>query len=282
MSGKSSQTSQTNQTSQTTPYSYAQPGLDSIIGGTNALAKNAGLTGTERGAFDTLSQNAQGGNPYAPNIGVLADNLLTGYGGDVAANRDTYSGYMTPTARGDYLDPSKNPFFQNTIGAISDNVSDRVNSMFAAAGRDFSGAHANTVAEGISSATAPVFADVYNQERGRQLGAADSLYNAGNSTTGLLATLGQAGIGASDAALGAKDSGALRLLEIEAQKRGIPIQEYAQLTGILGPLAQAFGPTNQSGQSTSSQTMSPAQQAWGWMNSFANLNRSWGSPQPKA
>ena len=74
-----------------------------------------------------------------------------------------------------------------------------------------------------------------------------------------------------------RDSAANQLLQIGQQERALPVSNLANIAGLLTPIAQLGGNTTAHGQTEASQTMSPAQQAWGWMNAFSNLNKSWGS-----
>ncbi len=148
------------------------------------------------------------------------------------------------TARGDFVDPSKNPALQGYLSTIANDVQNRVNGMFAGAGRDLSGANQMALARGITEGQAPVLLDAYSRARADQLGAQDKLYGAGGQTAGLLSQLDQqrlanqqAGIGASDAALQAQNYGPMQQLAIEAQRRGIPLQNLQQLAGIGVPIA---------------------------------------------
>jgi hypothetical protein len=80
--------------------------------------------------------------------------------------------------------------------------------------------------------------------------AIDALYGAGGQTAGLLSNLDQArlanqqaGIGAADTALTAQNWGPTQQLEVEAQRRGIPLQTLAAQYGMVLPAAQAFATT---------------------------------------
>jgi hypothetical protein len=45
--------------------------------------------------------------------------------------------------------------------------------------------------------------------------------------------------------------------------------------GILSPLAAQFGTQTGDSNSVGTSTLSPAQQAWGWMNSLANVVKAY-------
>jgi hypothetical protein len=253
ISGQQGQTTQ-----QLTPWAGTSGLLDRIFDQLNTTP--TGLTSAETTALDSLAGKAAAGNPYAPAIGGVATELLGG-GLDrtpmVNAAYDEYRRAIAPTAAGDYLDPNKNPFFGATTAAIGNDVTNRVNAMYAGAGRDASGAGSTPylLGKGIAEATAPIYSNVYNTERGRQLDAITGRYGAGNTTAGLLSSLDQtrlgnkrAGIDVSNAALGAEMWGPMQTLAIEAQRTGIPMERLARQYGLIMPAAQTFG--TQSGSSS--------------------------------
>jgi hypothetical protein len=130
---------------------------------------------------------------------------------------------------------------------------------------------------GIAQGVAPTYLQAYNDLTNQKTGAINSLYNAGGSTAGLLSSLDttslanrQAGVNAAQSALDAKDYSYNQLLSAEAARRGIPMQNISQAENLVLPIAQLG--TTTTGQSTGSYTMSPAQQAWGWMNAFGSAN----------
>jgi hypothetical protein len=246
MGGTSSEKT-TTQSSQTSPWAPAQPFLKGILAQLGGALGSTGLTGTERGALDAMLGLAQGVNPYAGRISSLADALLAGGGDRTGMVGDAYAQYrnaLEATARGDHVDPRQNPVLQGYLSTIADDVQDRVGGMFAGAGRDLSGMHQQTLARGIAQAQAPVLMDAYNRTRSDQLAAQDKLYGAGGQTAGLLSQLDQlglgnrqAGIGAAGAATAAQLDPYNRMLAIEAQRRGIPLENLQRLAGIGVPIA---------------------------------------------
>ncbi len=68
---------------------------------------------------------------------------------------------LQKTITGDYLDPTQNPAYQTMIN----DVTNRVNSAFGAAGRTGSGANVEALARGITRGGS----DLYDQERQRQI-----------------------------------------------------------------------------------------------------------------
>ncbi len=250
-------------TQTSTPWAPAAPALSGILGNVSQI--NPNLTTTETSAFDQLAANAQNAGQYAPQIGALANTLLAGGGADRAPMaQDAYNKYLSDqaaTARGDYLDPNKNPFFGATTSGITDQVVSNLTDRFASSGRDPAGAGSfgGVVGREVATALAPTYANAYNTERGRQMDAITGMYGAGNTTAGLLSGLDQtklgnmqAGITAADAAITAQNAPQLQMLAIESQRRGIPLQTLAQQMGIVLPAAQAFG--SKSGTETSEST----------------------------
>jgi hypothetical protein len=277
MGGTSKQSATENK--KTEPWIEAQPALKSILGQLGGI--NTSLTPTETSALDYMSNSARQGNQFAPQINSLASDLFGGgvdRTGMVTNSLEQYRDQLAGTARGDYLDPNKNPWFGQVTSTIGNDVQNRVNAMFANSGRDASGAgsYGQTVGRGVAEGVAPLFAQAYDQERGRQIGAQNSLYNAGTGAASLLSNLDQnalgnrqGGIGVAGAALGAENYGAQQQLAIEAQRRGIPISLLSQLAGIAGPIA-GLGSQSQ-GTMTGTQTMSPAQTFATWAQGFQNL-----------
>ncbi len=115
--------------------------------------------------------------------------------------------------------------------------------------------------------TAPVFSQMYDAERNRQMGAAQGLFGGAGSAAGLLSGLDQTKFGNQQAGLGVaqqageiSNSPFLQTLAVEAQKRGIPLSLMQQIAGIGLPIGQAFGTTNMSGTTDMEKQMSGAEQ----------------------
>ena len=246
MGGSTAKT--TTQSSQTQPWAPAQPVLGGILGKLGGALDTTALTGNESSALSGLEANARAGNPWAPQIGGLATDLLAGGGpnrtGMVSGAYDAYKTALTPFASGQYVDPASNPALQKYLSVIQNDVGNSVNGMFAGAGRDLSGMNQQALARGISQGEAPVLLDAYNQGIAGQRSAIDSLYGAGGQTAGLLSNLDQtalanrqAGVGVSDAALGAQNYGSNQLLALEAMRRGIPLDALQRIAAMGVPIA---------------------------------------------
>ena len=201
----------------TTPWAATSGLLGNLLNQIGGLSPN--LTEAESGALGQLSANASAGNPWASQIGGVANTLLAGGGPDrtpmVNGAYDQYRAALAPFARGDYVDPASDPALRSYLDVLKNDVSTQVNGMFAGAGRDLSGMNQQALARGITQAEAPVLLDAYNRALAGQRSAIDSLYGAGGQTAGLLSNLDQArlanqqaGIGAADAALTVAELGA--------------------------------------------------------------------------
>ncbi|MGE0278389.1 MAG: tail fiber domain-containing protein [Nitrospiraceae bacterium] len=255
--------------------------MKQIISGISGQIPNYQPTAAENTALDTIMKNAQGGNPYTPQIQSLATDLLGGGPDRSGIVNDAYSNYQKqaqPYLDPSYLDPASNPHFNAYSTQLADDAASRVNQMFAGAGRDMSGAHMQTLGKGITEATLPVYANQYNQNVATQRGLMDNMFAAGGQTAGLLSGLDQtalgnrqAGVGAADAAQQSQNSGANSVLQAEAMRRGLPLSNLQGLSSLLLPIAGLGSQSSGTTSSVGSQTMSPVQQAMGWTQAFNNL-----------
>jgi hypothetical protein len=267
MGGTSTTTQQQN--SSTAPWAPASGALTGILGSLGSLAPGAGsLSGAQSNALNTIEANAAAGNPYAAPTANLATRLLNGGGAQnndaaISGNLANYQGLLTPFAAGSMV--GMNPALQSQLDTLRSDVTNQVNSQFAAAGRDGSPGNLQALGRGIAQAEAPVIASQYNTDIGNQLNAAQNLYGAGNTSYGLLNqnqaaanANAQAGVGVGTQALDAQNYGANAILAAEAQRQGIPVSQLTTLLGAISPVAQAFG--TQSGTTNGTGTMSGAQQ----------------------
>jgi hypothetical protein len=246
MGGQSTST-QTAQ-SQSAPWTAAQPALQTMLSQIGTGLNNTGLTSAESSALDTLKNNAAAGNPYAGQIAGYAQSMLNG--GDATAqaanvqnNLAAYRNWLTPYANGSMI--GNNPALTAQLAQIRSDVGNDVNSQFAAAGRDLSGANLMAYGRGVAAGEAPVIAAQYNQDVANQMAATNALYGAGNTTANLLTQMKQSdltnrgqGVAAAQSALDAQNYGANATLAEEAQRRGIPVQALSLLAQIGVPIAQ--------------------------------------------
>ncbi len=285
MGGTSKQTQTTQAKQETQPWAPAQPALNSILGKLNPLIENSGLSGASSNAINQLQQNANQGNPFANQITGFTNNLLNGGGandqaGNIQGGLDTYRQQLSPYADGSMV--GKNPNMQSWIDTIMSDVGNSVNSQFAAAGRDMSGANQQAYGRGVAQGVAPVLANQYNQDVQNQLNASGQLYGAQNTTGGLLSGMNQQslanqqqGVTNSGDALNAQNYTAQQTLALEQLKQSLPAETLGLLAQIGIPIAGLGGTSNSSGTMTGTNQMSGAQQ-------FATIAGGLGSLMPRA
>jgi len=264
MGGTSKQTQQ----STTEPWKPAQPALNGILGQLQGLIPNSGLSSTSSDAINQMEGNAQAGNPYAGQIGGVVGNLLNGGGANAQApaiqnGLSTYQQQTNPLASNTNYDPMQTPGLGDSLKALGSDITSQINGQFAAGGRDMSGMNTQTLARGLTQGLAPILTGQYNQNVQNQQGAAQNLYNAGNTSAGLLSGINQAslgnqvqGISSANDALSAQNYTPQMLLQLEQLKQQLPAQSLGLLAQIGVPIA---GLGTQS-QGTATNQMSGAQQ----------------------
>lgn len=281
--GTSSAQQQTETKSKTKPWKPTIPALENIIGQISGQLGNTKPTEYETAALDQIRANAQQGNPFTAQITSLANDLFTGGPDRSGIVNDAYANYQKqsqPYLDPNFLNPYTNPAFQGYMDTVTNDVTDRVNSMFAGAGRDLSGMNMQTLARGIAEGTAPIFANQYNQNVANQRGAMDNLFSAGGQTAGLLSGMDQQslsnraqGVGAAAEALGSQNYGANQMLQAEAARRGLPLNNIGNVSSLLLPIAGLGQQSAGTATSTGTQTMSPVQQALGWTQVASNFGK---------
>lgn len=284
------------------PWENAMPTINGILGQLNPLIENTGVNSTQQAGIDAMKANATAGNPYASQIGGVANNLLSGGGataqsGAVQGGLDQLNSRLGAQADANYSSLD-DPRLAAALAQIQSDVGNSVNGQFAAAGRDLSGSNQMAYGRGVSAAQAPLILDQYNKDRTLQQNAANTLYGAQNTTSGLLSGMNQqsnsnqaAGISASGSAMDAKNYGAEQLLAAGNQEANIPIQQLGLLAQIGLPIAglggtatgstmanssgtnSANGTSNTTGSGTSTTTSNPSllSQLQGWSNLGSSL-----------
>lgn len=276
--GSRSQTTNTFQRSETNPWAPTEQPLTNLVGQLNGQIGNTGINANEQSALDQLRANAQAGNPYTGQVQSLATDLFGGgtdRTGLAQGAYDDYKAQAQPYLSQDYLNPYNNPAFQQYLQTATADAANSANAYAASMGRDGSGYATQNLARGIAQGTAPIFANQYNQNVATQTGMMGNLYNAGNSTTGLLSGLDQTALGnrmqgitAGEAALNAQNSGANQLLNVEQMQRNLPLQNIGNISGLLTPIAQLGGRSEGTGYAQQQGTFTqPLSQTVGnWMD----------------
>lgn len=276
---KTSQNSFQSSQLQRDPYAPTAPALNALSQSIYGQTNQTGLTGAESGAISGLAGSFQP-NQFLPQINNAVSGLLNA-GQGVNANLNEYRAGLLPYTKMD-TNPYSNEAFTKATGYLTDDITNRIKSQYAGAGYSpvRAGNFQGSLAEGVSRGVAPAWLQASNDLENRKLGAMASMYGAGNTSAGLLGTLMPSAIGAAGTAQGMNQSNAdapfLRLLETEAQRRGIPLQNMANLASLIVPMAQVGGTAHSSGygRQDGSQTMSGAQQ-------FATIASGVGNLMPK-
>ena len=236
------------------------------------------MTVAETGALNEIEKNAANAGQFTGQLTDLTRNLLNGGGANAQSGMLT-QGYQDLQRRlggiADGNEMGANSGLKPYLDSIAADTTQQVNGMFAGAGRDFSGMNMQTLARGIMQGQAPVVAQQYNQDKQNQIGAANALYGASNTTGGLLTGLNQMGLANQQAGaqlapsvLESQNAGSKSILEAEAARRGIPIQAL----GLLAQIGIPIGGLGQQTSGTSTTTKNPSilEQLTGWKNLLWN------------
>lgn len=168
----------------------AQPMLQNILDTAQNLGVNVGINPTETAALQGITGAAETAAGFAPQITDLANAQFAGGGygagqGEVNNAYDAAKAAYSRVLNGD-MTGENNPFLQTLLGTIQDRIRNNVGGAFANAGRSFSGAHANALAQGMSQGLADPLFQNYWKERDAQMGAAQGLQNSALSRSGEL------------------------------------------------------------------------------------------------
>lgn len=186
MGDKTPATTTTQSSSQ--PWSAATPLLQSLLSKYGGM--NTDVTGAQSTALDNLNRSAAGipnfGDAAAGGVGRLFGSDTSNQVGMLNTGFDTLNRNIGGTASGAELDPYKTPGFGSAIDTMSNDITNRVKGVYAGSGRDPSGAgsFAQSLGRGLEQGIAPVIASQYNANKGNQMNAASTLYNASGTTAG--------------------------------------------------------------------------------------------------
>jgi hypothetical protein len=167
------------------PWAAAQPALSTALSGAHGLY-------TEDIGFKPYGGQTQADMSTLTKMGLdQTQNIAQGQGGLLGQDAYNYSrglinnqgitdsmrpalGTLEATARGDNLG-TVNPYLQQMLDANSEKVRNQVNSSMSGAGRYGSGMHTQKLGQSLTDATAPLLFQNYDNERQRQLSAAQGL-----------------------------------------------------------------------------------------------------------
>lgn len=246
--GSSTKKGKTNQ--QQDPWEPTIPYLTNYLQGVGEFgaATPPGATPGQTEAFNNLSNFYGQGNPYADQISNLANETATGVpsqAGIVTDAYDTTKSALLPYANGSMLDFKNNPYIQDMLTQVGTDAANRENSRFAGAGRDLSAMNSRATASGVTSATTPILAQLYNQGQDRQMLAANQLQAAGNQTATTAQGLDQAALTGRaaaipmfDQALASQSWGPENQFNLEQIFKNLPATDLATMGSLLFPAAQ--------------------------------------------
>jgi hypothetical protein len=246
------------------PWAAAQPYLKDYLAKVGSLSGSTDITPAQTDAFAQLETNAKAGNPFSGSLTTAANNALNYDNSDqVGLLKDAYGTLQSNLgdyASGKYLDVGNNPQIQAALKVAADDAQSRINQMFAGSGRSFSGANQGAVARGVTSATAPILLNEFNQQQQNQIDAAKTLFGGAGSTasgTSALdttkANINAAGVPLSQSAMDAANYTPNQILNIEQQKTELPFQNLSLLSQLLLPAAGLGGTSNSKGSGSQTQ-----------------------------
>lgn len=229
------------------PWAPTIPYLTGYLGQVGRLGQ-PGPTQGQTEAYTNLLDVYGSGTPQADAISNLADETLAGVGSRSGMAEDAYSNLQStldPYVSGQYLDPNSNPYLQDMLDTVGNQISERINSMYAGAGRDLSGMNQRAVARGISEGQLPILLNHFMQQQQNQLGAANQLANTGLSTAQVAQGLDQAalsgraaGVPLAQEARAAEAWGPEQIFNLEQIYKDLPAQDLATIGSLLFPVAQ--------------------------------------------
>lgn len=256
-SNSSSDTSGTSNT-QTNPWAAAIPGLQTILGKLDTAQGTTGVTDAQRNAIAQLQANAAAGDPTAAARAAAANKALNATSNaDVAlGGYDDMKKNLSGYAEGQYLDPESNPYIKDMLAKTSRDAANKVNAMFAGAGRDLSASNQAAVGTAVTNAEMPILMQAYNDAQNKQISTAQGLAQAANAATSTASNANASATGQNlqgsslaDQALTSNNWGAQQIVNLQQMLKNIPLQDQAAVLKILGPIAGMGGTSDTQGQS---------------------------------
>lgn len=264
---KGTETQQTKtESSKTEPYAPAQPLLNDILH--QLSGQNTAVTAGQTGALNNL-QSAAGAIPNfgtagAGTVSNLFNTSTAPQQGMLTGALDTFKGNLAPFLDPKYLDPMSNPGLKGALDTSRSDITNRINSQFAAAGRDLSPANSKALARGLSEGDSAILTDQYNKNVATQLGAAGSQFGASGTTAGGLTqqqlaalTAQTQGLGAASTIPGLFTQPAGASLAAANAAYGQPFGNIGMLSNLTTPIAGLGSQSQGTSQGTTFQPMNP-------------------------
>ena len=207
MGGNSPQTTQQTQNSVSSPWTAAQPMLQSLLdkysgqstavtpaqtAATNQLTSDTSAI-PNMGASATGALNNAFGFSTTPQIGMLSD-----------ATKQLQSN-LSPISDPTNLNPYNTPGFSDAMSTMTNDITKNVKNVYAGSGRDPAGAgsFAGSLGRGLVQGEAPVIAGQYNTNVSNMMGANKTAFDAGNTAATGEANLGMLPISTGLSGIGA-------------------------------------------------------------------------------
>lgn len=263
----STKTTQQSQSSQTSPWSQAMPLVNNLLGQYGSA--DSSVTGAQSAALGNLSSAASAipnfGSAGSQAIGNLFNTDNSGQVGMLNTAYDTLKTNLGGTASGANLNPYDTPGFGDALKTTMDDITNRTKGVYAAAGRDPSGAgsFAGSLGRGLTQGVSPLIQSQYNTNYGNMNDANKTLFSGAGTTAGGVNALNQqqltngvAGLSGASALPGLYTAPATAQLGAANAGYGQQFQNWAQLLQPSVALA-GLGSTS-SGTGTSTQTSTPS------------------------
>jgi hypothetical protein len=271
MGGQTTTTQNTSSQSQTAPWAAAQPQLKALL--SNLGNYNTAVSPQQTAAAQALQGTASSLPSFGSQITGTANNLLgggTNYGSLLSGAYGNVQNTLSPYLSAGSLNPYSTPGFSQAMGTLGNTITNQINDQFAAAGRDLSPGNTQALAYGLAQGEAPALAAQYNTNVSNQLGAANSLFGAANTTASGLTGLQQTAFGnqLQGSTLAGQIPGLLTApnqaaLSAANTLQGLPLANLASYEGLLTPLAQLGSQTSGTSQGTTTQSVPLSQQLIG-------------------
>jgi hypothetical protein len=231
----------------TEPWKPAIPYLTDFLGDLSRAGSGlGGITPGQTAAFGELRTNADQAGRFVPDIERLTSDLFntTSTSGTVGDAYRRLEGQLGDFASGARTDPRSDPTFQALLTSVGDDATDRVNALFAGAGRGLSAGHVGELGREVTRAQLPIISDAYHRNVDRQLAAASTLFGAGGQSAQLTQALDAGalenrtqGVQMANNLLTALNLPANLRLQIEEQIKTLPVEELGMLAPMLATLA---------------------------------------------
>jgi hypothetical protein len=253
-----------NITAATQPWQPAVPQLQGLLG--NLGGVNTGVSGNQTNAVNSLLGGANGLQNFAPQAGGAANSLFAGGGANNQAGmlQGAYGNLqnsLSPLTNPANLNPFNTPGFSDAYRTLGNDITNNVDSRFAAAGRDLSPANSTALARGLAQGQGGLIQSQYNQNAANLQGASNSLFGAGNTTAQGLTGFNQmgnqnmlAGAGLAGAIPGLATAPGQAQLQAANLQQNLPFANMGAYESLLTPLAQLG---QQSSGTQTSQTQTP-------------------------